>query len=450
MRKKGRNRRSVSSSDEDKRIRRRGANSSEDRKYYSDEEDKAAGFKRQRGDSGDGYGGRRSRNSEVIKPGLNGPLLSYKSFMDLQENPISMKDAEKYYAEYKNAHDRKQSEIFFQVHKGEHWFQEKYHPKLMYKYNQEQIKQSQALCKKFNESLENDGFKGILLENQESFEQVQDNSQPELEKKDNEENNDISSAPLFGFDANKNTLYLKLIPTHISRWELLDAVHPTPGFLGLSMSEPLKTQDFVRYAWVTYDTDENCQKSKAILEKVSMPNFDLNPVISISTTHKKVKVTPLLNKGCFDRDRKASKELIKVFDAQRLIEDNKMFDQEEKRDVKEQLDIQLLYLRRVHAFCYYCCEEYEDERMLASKCGPNHVRLMKIDNQPTPESKDLDEGEVYDENAPTLFEQNNMEKIQKIIDAGPQKMTDPMDDEELTEERTSYCRRKTKKLNVDR
>lgn len=31
-------------------------------------------------------------------------------------------------------------------------------------------------------------------------------------------------------------------------------------------------------------------------------------------------------------------------------------------------------MRKVHAFCYYCLEEYDDERMLAAKCGPTHVR----------------------------------------------------------------------------
>ncbi len=37
----------------------------------------------------------------------------------------------------------------------------------------------------------------------------------------------------------------------------------------------------------------------------------------------------------------------------------------------------LLYLRRVHAYCYYCGEEYDDERILASRCGPQHLRNAK-------------------------------------------------------------------------
>lgn len=43
----------------------------------------------------------------------------------------------------------------------------------------------------------------------------------------------------------------------------------------------------------------------------------------------------------------------------------------------QQLDLLLLYLRRVHAYCFYCGEEYDDERMLAAKCGPQHIRGAK-------------------------------------------------------------------------
>jgi hypothetical protein len=181
---------------------------------------------------------------------------------------------------------------------------------------------------------------------------------------------------------------------------------------------------------------------------VSLNNFDLNPVISVSTTHKKVRVTPLLNKACIDRDRKLSKELIIVLDQQNSIENNRLFESE--KDDKMQLDLQLLYLRRVHAFCFYCCEGYEDERMLASKCGPMHVRLMKVEEEQQEEKKELDDGEVYDENASTLFEQNNIKKIQKMIDEGVKFMDDPLENEELKEEREEYCRKKTQKLNVDR
>lgn len=45
-----------------------------------------------------------------------------------------------------------------------------------------------------------------------------------------------------------------------------------------------------------------------------------------------------------------------------------------KLKAQQMLDILLIYLRRVHAYDLYCGEEYEDERMLSTKCGPQHLR----------------------------------------------------------------------------
>jgi hypothetical protein len=35
-------------------------------------------------------------------------------------------------------------------------------------------------------------------------------------------------------------------------------------------------------------------------------------------------------------------------------------------------------MRRVHSFCLYCSEEYEDERMLSTCCGPQHIRSSEV------------------------------------------------------------------------
>ncbi len=43
-------------------------------------------------------------------------------------------------------------------------------------------------------------------------------------------------------------------------------------------------------------------------------------------------------------------------------------------DPVRRLDLQITYLRKVHALCYYSCEEYDDERLLAAKCGPVYIR----------------------------------------------------------------------------
>lgn len=50
----------------------------------------------------------------------------------------------------------------------------------------------------------------------------------------------------------------------------------------------------------------------------------------------------------------------------------------EKLSLQLKLDILLLYLRRVHSYCFYCGEEYEDERMLSTRCGPQHIRHHQV------------------------------------------------------------------------
>ena len=66
----------------------------------------------------------------------------------------------------------------------------------------------------------------------------------------------------------------------VSRWALLDEIKNTPGFVSFSMSEPLKSYEFERYAWVTYNSEEECRSAKGILEDARIGDFKLNPVKS--------------------------------------------------------------------------------------------------------------------------------------------------------------------------
>ena len=66
----------------------------------------------------------------------------------------------------------------------------------------------------------------------------------------------------------------------------------------------------------------------------------------------------------------AEKLVKEIFDPEKKIES---FDLEGKSDIQK-LDILLLYLRKVHSYCLYCEEEFDDERMLSTCCGPQHLR----------------------------------------------------------------------------
>lgn len=62
-----------------------------------------------------------------------------------------------------------------------------------------------------------------------------------------DDNVDIMGEPYFGFDPNCMTLFIKSVPKNISRWDIKENLTKLPGFISLSLSEPLKTHDFLRF-----------------------------------------------------------------------------------------------------------------------------------------------------------------------------------------------------------
>ena len=58
---------------------------------------------------------------KVKMPSLEGPLLPYKAFMEMQRDNLSSEEAQKFYDQYKADHQKKQTDIFLQSHKDEYF-----------------------------------------------------------------------------------------------------------------------------------------------------------------------------------------------------------------------------------------------------------------------------------------------------------------------------------------
>lgn len=90
-----------------------------------------------------------------------------------------------------------------------------------------------------------------------------------------------------------------------------------------------------------------------------------------------MRLTPPLPASMIQTDYDICKKLItEVLDPEKEIESTVISQLEAHPELSLQvkLDLALLYLRRVHSYCLYCGEEYEDERMLSTRCGPQHIR----------------------------------------------------------------------------
>ena len=299
----------------------------------------------------------------VLIPSLAGGLLSFKQFMEMQHSPIPLSEAQTFYNDYKSRFEQKHLEIFFSEHKTEPWFIEKYDPIISQKWQEERNLNAKMMQRIFIEAVRSGKYADLKL---------QDPGTPV---------ENLSAAPYYGFDPNSLTLFLKTIPINVSRWEILDVLKNCTGFLSLSMSEPLKSQNFARFAWVLFDTEAHCLESLQMLNgKPVTSDFRLSPILSKTSSSKNIKTQPPACLENIDNDWKLTSQLITCLDREKGIYENPLlismeqYSESAQGEKDLQLDYQLLYLRKIHSFCFYCAEEYDDERMLAAKCGISHLR----------------------------------------------------------------------------
>ena len=177
-----------------------------------------------------------------------------------------MKEAERFYERYKVEHENKQCEIFYYMHKDESWFKEKYSPIENFEWRKDRNAHAHGLAIQFVQQMQKGFFSGLRLTA--PPEAIQEEEKKLLYGEESRTlpfSGESKGEPYFAFDANASTLYLKMVPAHVSRRELLEVAKTTPGFVSLSLSEPLRTQHFVRYAWISYDDETHCKMAISAL-----------------------------------------------------------------------------------------------------------------------------------------------------------------------------------------
>jgi SERRATE/Ars2, N-terminal domain len=279
--------------------------------------------------------------SNIFVPGYDGPLLSLSLFNELQHNIFSTEKIENEYKLYKSKFENKRYQSFYVEHQNDEWFKEKYDPESNLKWKLEKNAQCQKLSQKFQEALRSGFYRDLklrLLENDENNRNIKilchvyNKEKDEFEEKErdliisnktkNETNYiDISNAPYFGFDPDKMTLFLHQLPRNVSRWHILDIIKKLPGFISMSLSEPIKNQNYYRYCWVTFDSEANCEMGYETLNEYRISNdYKIIPIKSKSSTVKRIRLTPALFDDRIEEDLEFSKLLMDLFDKEKNIE----------------------------------------------------------------------------------------------------------------------------------
>lgn len=68
---------------------------------------------------------------------------------------------------------------------------------------------------------------------------------------------DITKEPYFGFDPDVRTLFAKNVPKSISRFDIYEIARQLKGFKNITVSEPIKKNEFSRYCWIEFVDDES-------------------------------------------------------------------------------------------------------------------------------------------------------------------------------------------------
>ena len=304
-------------------------------------------------------------SQKCVYPELDGPIIDYNQFFELQNcHHLNQEVCEKNYEEYKKFHESFHNKLFFNENKFSMWFKEKYDFQIKINLFYQKSIKSQLIAEKFQKQIMNQEFLGIRLEISEN--------EIEFRKRESTGEININLSPFFGLYSEMFCIFIKDIPGNISLQDILNNVKVLKGFICISASEPVKSSNFSRYMWVSFDKEENCDNALQQLENLKIDEVNFN-VSKIKNNYKNISITPPLSEGREFIDLENTKKLIQYYDKEKNIKENDLLIHPNSNQLI-QLDLQILYLRRVHLCCYYGCEEFEDERILYLKYGPLFIR----------------------------------------------------------------------------
>ncbi len=129
-----------------------------------------------------------------------------------------------------------------------------------------------------------------------------------------------------------------------------------PGYESISLSEPLKKQDYVRYCWVSFSEEGHLARAlESPGPAIKGQSFNM---IKSNSNRKKARYVKLYPKERLEIDVKACQGLIAAYDERYGIQNNPISSLEVS--LSQMLDLCQLYLRRVYAYDYFSAQRFTD------------------------------------------------------------------------------------------
>jgi len=376
-------------------------------------------------------------------------MMSFKAFLETQDDSITDEEALVKYGEYKMEFKRQKINEFFVCHKNEEWFRNKYHPDEANRRQQKTRKSVRQRLDIFNDLLEKGLLDGILCTTQHEPEIVklldsvvillEGGSYEDLKNLDNEENNNDH------VKHKSSSIFIRNLHPTIKREDLCGLVEKYPGFQRLAISESDPKNNFSRRCWVSFQRNAKIREICYAITNTPIKGLEVQAVVNKDLSKRTRALEPLLSaeavlekdlkiamaivkfqdarQGLYQTDSKASHDSLKSTNNTENAENvppqeggqEKSFEEKSTEkaaplqernpilieaqqvctntnaggqddDKQEALDKVLLYLRIVHSIDFYSQKDYRGEDDMPNRCGLMHIRHA--------DKKDFDEAEV--------------------------------------------------------
>ncbi|KAG4099213.1 hypothetical protein H8356DRAFT_361433 [Neocallimastix lanati (nom. inval.)] len=353
------------------------------------------------------FNGNWGQGSRMLQdPNKLDTLVKFKYFSDYyhqKEKDMDDEELSRRYTIYKENFTHKQSQKFFEAHKKEEWFIDKYHPEESLVYREELIKRKQKMYMEFVEKLKKGEYDNVNFDevektvesveeaNTEKKDENEDANEDTMETEvDNEEKKNISEA-----EASKsNRLFIKSIPPNVKRKDLINLCSSFEGFDYLAISDPNPQKKFHRLGWIVFKEGTNIKEAYEKFNNAKIDDFVFHlayhqnlptrskTVPEIFSTMERLKHDLEQAKNLsLALDREVGLDKLESKGSEVLQEKIEEFNNNEEYDeikkIKKELDLYIEYLHRVHLFCYYNATEAESTEDYDRKCPVLYRELSK-------------------------------------------------------------------------
>ncbi|OLY82741.1 Serrate RNA effector molecule-like protein [Smittium mucronatum] len=236
-----------------------------------------------------GYGENERQGVKLADPTSFDLVVSFRYFCDWKKSlnekePIEHEELSLEYEEYRRLALRKLFEMFFESHKNEDWFIEKYRPEVKLEREKIQTEFKKPLYSSFVENLNSGKLDslclnytgtGMLIVNIHICNSIKLTLCTRLDDETSEVPDGPNSPDDLPKDADggSSTLFIRTVPPSVSRAMLEEEFKKVDGFEYLSFSEPSYNKNFHRFGWVKFKSGTDMDAALEKLNDTKIENF---------------------------------------------------------------------------------------------------------------------------------------------------------------------------------